>query len=75
MRAPDRQTIFATLIEYRVGPTRVLGMWIGRDLIFVDPDADDLTRPLWRNQGALDANWILVGTPTCDWVEASGRRA
>src|SRR3990167_2215085 len=40
MRAPDRQTIFAALIEYRVGTTHVRGMWIGRALIFVDPDAD-----------------------------------
>ena len=75
MRAPDRQVIFAALIEYRVGPTHVRGMWIGRALIFVDPDADDPTRMLWRNQGALDANWVLVGIQTCDWVEDSGRRA
>ena len=75
MRAPDRQTVFAALVDYQVGPAHVRAMWIGWGLIFVDPDADDPGRRFWRDQGALNAQWMVLGPPTCDWVEDSGRRA
>src|SRR3990167_8973171 len=35
MRAPDRQTVFAALVDYQVGPAHVRAMWIGWGLIFV----------------------------------------
>ena len=67
---------FGVAVDYRVGPQRVRGVWVGRDLVVVDPDVDDLERPVWRDRGALGADGRATGrAPTCDWVEDSGRRA
>ena len=75
LRGRDERHVFAVVVEYRIGTTRARGLWIGRDLVLVDPDTDDATRPMWRDRGALDASGIVQGAPTCDWVEDPGRRA
>ena len=75
MRTPEQRTVFIVLIDYLIGATHARGLWLGLGLIFVDPDADDPGRRFWRNSGALDSKWAVIGVPTCDWVEDSGRRA
>jgi len=75
MRTPEQRTVFIVLIDYLIGATHARGLWLGLGLIFVDPDVDDPGRRFWRDQGALNAQWAVVGAPTCDWVEDSGRRA
>ena len=75
MRTPEQRTVFIVLIDYLIGATHARGLWLGLGLIFVDPDVDDPGRRFWRDQGALNAQWAVIGAPTCDWVEDSGRRA
>ena len=75
MRTPEQRTVFVVLIDYLIGATHARGLWLGLGLIVVDPDADDPGRRVWRDQGALNAQWMVLGPPTCDWVEDSGRRA
>jgi len=67
---------YGVVVDYAVNARRVRGVWVGRDLVVVDPDADDPGRPVWRDRGALGADGRMTGrAPTCDWVEDSGRRA
>jgi len=63
--------VLVIAVAYDVNRVPVRGVWIGRDLAVVDPDASDRERPVVVDIGLVDAKGRVRvnGRASCLWQE------